>query len=38
MTLNTQEQETIVKERIKDLFRDHIRQFLSFAVSFSGTF
>ena len=28
MTLNPQEQKTIVKERHKELFRDHIGQFL----------
>ena len=28
MTLNPQEQETKVEERGKELFRDHIRQFL----------
>ena len=38
MTLNPQEQETIVEERDKELFRDHIRQFLVFAVSFLEIF
>ena len=38
MTLNPQEQETIVQERGKELFRDHIRQFLLFNVSFPGIF
>ena len=34
MHLNRQEQETIVEERSEELFRDHIRQFLLFAVSY----
>ena len=38
MTLNPLEQETIVEERGKDLFRDHIGQFLLFAVSFLEIF
>ena len=34
MSSNRQEQETIVEERSEELFRDHIRQFLLFVVSF----
>ena len=37
MTLNPQEQETTVEDHGKELFRDHIGQFLFFAVSFLGT-
>ena len=36
MTFSPQEQETTVEERGKDLFRDHIGQFLFFAVFFLG--
>ena len=38
MTLNPQEQETIVEEHGKQLFRDHIGQFLLSAVSFLEIF
>ena len=38
MTLKPQEQETVVEEGGKELFRDHIRQLLFFAVSFLGIF
>ena len=38
MTLNPQEQETIVEERGKELFRDHVGQLLLFAISFLGIF
>ena len=37
MTLKPQEQETVVEEGGKELFRDHTRQ-LFFAVSFLGIF
>ena len=36
MSLNRQEQETIVEERSEKLFRNHIGQFLLFTVSFVG--
>ena len=34
MSLNRQEQVAIVEDRSEELFRDHIGQFLLFAVSF----
>ena len=34
MSLNQQEQVAIVEDRSEELFRDHIGQFLLFAVSF----
>ena len=38
MTLNPQEQEIIVEEHNKELSRDHIGQFILFAVSFLEIF